>query len=162
MDPSFYNLVSEMKDEWKLQLQIECYFKDTKDGRRNDQEKKMKAISSYLKSVWRWKKNLRTMFEPFLNQVRVSGGFPAHLQLSVTSESTSTVFGCGSTNRNGPTRRRRTARREKVLEDKGCQLFYSYSLYLMLFFMVISVSGVSVIFFMVIKLTPDITSSVWV
>ncbi len=43
------------------------------------------------------------MFEPFLNQVSVSGGFPAHLQLRVTSESTSTVFGCGSTNRIGPT-----------------------------------------------------------
>lgn len=43
------------------------------------------------------------MFEPFLNQVSVSGGFPAHLQLRVTSESTSTVFGCGSTSRIGPT-----------------------------------------------------------
>lgn len=43
------------------------------------------------------------MFEPFLNQVSVSGGFPAHLQLRVTSESTSTVLGCGSTNRIGPT-----------------------------------------------------------
>lgn len=44
-----------------------------------------------------------TIFEPFLNQVRVSGGLPAHLQLRVTSESTSTVFGWGSTNRIGPT-----------------------------------------------------------
>lgn len=43
------------------------------------------------------------MFEPFLNQVSVSGGFPAHLQLRVTSESMSTVLGCGSTNRIGPT-----------------------------------------------------------
>lgn len=43
------------------------------------------------------------MFEPFLNQVSVSGGFPAHLQFRLTSESTSTVFGCGSTNRIGPT-----------------------------------------------------------
>lgn len=43
------------------------------------------------------------MFEPFLNHVSVSGGFPAHLQFRVTSESTSTVVGCGSTNRIGPT-----------------------------------------------------------
>lgn len=46
---------------------------------------------------------LLTMFDPFLNHVSVSGGFPAHLQFRVTSESTSTVFGCGSTNRIGPT-----------------------------------------------------------
>lgn len=44
-----------------------------------------------------------TIFEPFLNHVSVSGGFPAHLQFRVTSESTSTVFGCGSTSRMGPT-----------------------------------------------------------
>lgn len=43
------------------------------------------------------------MFEPFLNHVSVSGGFPAHLQFRLTSESTSTVFGWGSTNRMGPT-----------------------------------------------------------
>lgn len=43
------------------------------------------------------------MFEPFLNHVSVSGGFPAHLQFRVTSVSTSTVVGCGSTNRIGPT-----------------------------------------------------------
>lgn len=44
-----------------------------------------------------------TMFEPFLNHVSVSGGFPAHLQFKVTSSSMSTVFGCGSTSKMGPT-----------------------------------------------------------
>ena len=43
------------------------------------------------------------MLVPFLNQVRVSGGLPPHLQLRLTSESMSTVWGWGSTNRMGPT-----------------------------------------------------------
>lgn len=46
-----------------------------------------------------------TMLEPFLVQVRVRGGLPDHLQFRVTSESTSTVIGLGSTTSIGPTER---------------------------------------------------------
>lgn len=46
------------------------------------------------------------MLEPFLVQVRVRGGFPDHLQLRVTSASTSTVTGLGSTTSMGPTERK--------------------------------------------------------
>jgi len=46
-----------------------------------------------------------TILEPFLVHVRVRGGFPDHLQLSETSESTSTVIGLGSTTKIGPTTR---------------------------------------------------------
>lgn len=45
------------------------------------------------------------MLEPFLVQVRVSGGLPDHLQFRATSESTSTVMGLGSTTSMGPTER---------------------------------------------------------
>lgn len=51
------------------------------------------------------------MLEPFLVQVRVRGGFPDHLQFRVTSESTSTVTGLGSTTSIGPT--------EKQIKIKG-------------------------------------------
>lgn len=67
------------------------------------------------------------MFEPFLNHVSVSGGFPAHLQFKVTSESTSTVVGWGSTNRMGPTGDTETDNRGWFMTlDKGA-LQPSYS-----------------------------------
>lgn len=48
-----------------------------------------------------------TMFESFLVQVSVRGGFPTHTQVRVTSEPMSVVVGLGSTTIRGATERER-------------------------------------------------------
>lgn len=54
-----------------------------------------------------WGQSLLTMLDSFLVQVKVRGGFPAHTQVSVTSEPMSVVVGLGSTTMRGATGRER-------------------------------------------------------
>lgn len=51
------------------------------------------------------------MFESFLVQVRVRGGFPTQTQVRVTSEPMSVVVGLGSTTIRGATVREKEATR---------------------------------------------------
>ena len=60
------------------------------------------AQASWLPGFRRGSKRL-TMFESFLVQVRVRGGFPTQTQVRVTSEPMSVVVGLGSTTIRGAT-----------------------------------------------------------
>lgn len=60
------------------------------------------------------------MFESFLVQVRVSGGFPTQTQVRVTSEPMSVVVGFGSTTIRGATEEEKSDQSESLGSE--CQL----------------------------------------
>lgn len=59
------------------------------------------------------------MFESFLVQVRVRGGFPTQTQVRVTSEPISVVVGLGSTTIRGATEVEREKQIIRVLSSSG-------------------------------------------
>ena len=74
---------------------------------------------------------LLTMFESFLVQVRVRGGFPTQTQVRVTSEPMSVVVGLGSTTIRGATEAEREKHRDGYKEEwtaavaQGTQLHWA-------------------------------------
>lgn len=68
------------------------------------------GTDSFLPALETGRKRL-TMFESFLVQVRVRGGFPTQTQVRVTSEPMSVVVGLGSTTIRGATAWRRALAR---------------------------------------------------